>query len=167
MKVFNILIVLLLVLARVGAQETPKADPNTNKSIVDLHSFGKKIDLQGCISSGEMTRKFAEMSVSDTIRSKFNAQVIDVCQAKGCWMKLRLSNGREVMVRFKDYAFFVPKNIAGKKVVVNGLAYVEDMGIEDQKHFARDEGRSAEEIDQITLPKRTYGFEADGVLIQE
>ncbi len=167
MKNFNILIVFLLVLARVGGQETPKADPNTHKSIVDLPYFGKKIDLQGSISIGEMTRKFAAMSVSDTIKSKFTAQVIDVCQAKGCWMNLQLSNGREVMVRFKDYAFFVPKNIAGKKVVVNGLAYVEDMGIEDQRHFAKDKGRSAKEIDQITRPKRTYGFEADGVLIQE
>jgi hypothetical protein len=167
MKIFNILVVFLLVLANARAQETPKDDVIAKESTISFQSFGEKIDLNGSISSGAMTEKFDEMTVTDTIRTKFNARVVDVCQAKGCWMKLQLTNGKEVMVRFKNYAFFVPKNIAGKEVFVNGLAFVEDMGIEDQKHYARDEGRSSKEIDQINRPKRTYSFEADGILLKE
>jgi hypothetical protein len=167
MKIFNILVVFLLVLAHGRAQETPKVGATAKESTTPFQSFGEKIDLHGSISSGAMAEKFDELTVADTIRIKFNARVIDVCQAKGCWMKLQLTNGKEVMVRFKNYSFFVPKNIAGKEVVVNGLAFVEDMGIEDQKHFAKDEGRSSKEIDQINRPKRTFSFEADGVLLKE
>ncbi|MCJ7468082.1 MAG: DUF4920 domain-containing protein [Maribacter sp.] len=167
MKIFNILVVFLLVLANGRAQETLKDDVNTKESTIAFQSYGEKIDAMGSISSGAMTQKFDEMTIADTIQTKFNARVIDVCQAKGCWMKLQLAHGKEVMVRFKNYAFFVPKNIAGKEVVVNGLAFVEDMSIEDQKHFAMDEGRTSNEIAQIIRPKRTYSFEADGVLLKE
>ena len=70
-----------------------------------------------------------------------------------------------MFVRFKDYGFFVPKDAAGKKVVMNGAAFLEEMSVEDQKHYAEDEGASEEELAQITAPKRTLRFEADGVLI--
>ena len=35
-------------------------------------------------------------------------------------MKLDLENGEEAMVKFKDYGFFMPKDIAGEEVIVNG-----------------------------------------------
>lgn len=73
----------------------------------------------------------------------------------------------EAMVRFKDYGFFMPKDIAGQEIIVNGKAYVEEMSVEDQRHYAEDGGKTAEEIAAITEPKRTLAFEADGVLIPE
>ena len=61
----------------------------------------------------------------------------------------------------------MPKDITGQEIIVNGKAYVEEMSVEDQRHFAEDGGKSAEEIAAITAPKRTLAFEADGVLIPE
>jgi hypothetical protein len=106
------------------------------------------------------------LSTNDTLTTKFVGKVKEVCQAKGCWMKVELSNGNEAMVRFKDYGFFVPRDIAGKNVVVDGLAFVEEMSVEDQKHYAKDAGANEEELSKITTPKKTYGFEASGVLIK-
>ena len=48
---------------------------------------------------------------------------------------------------------------------MNGAAFFEEMSVEDQKHFAEDEGASEDEIALITAPKKTLRFEADGVLI--
>ena len=114
-----------------------------------------------------MLAAYEQMPVADTTSTKFTATVSEVCQAKGCWMKLQLQDGGEAMVRFKDYGFFVPKDIAGKQVVVSGKAFVDMMSVEDQQHYAEDEGKSAEEIAAITEPKKTYSFEASGVLIKQ
>uniref|UniRef100_UPI0035622737 DUF4920 domain-containing protein n=1 Tax=Seonamhaeicola sp. TaxID=1912245 RepID=UPI0035622737 len=93
--------------------------------------------------------------------------VLKVCKAKGCWMTLDLGDGNEAMVKFKDYGFFVPKDIAGKDVVVNGKAYVKEVPVDELQHYAEDAGKSAEEIAAITKPKKTFSFEADGVLIAQ
>jgi hypothetical protein len=82
-------------------------------------------------------------------------------------MKLNLNNEEEVMVKFKDYGFFVPKDIEGKEVVLNGIAFVDLMSIDDQKHYAKDAGKSREDIERITKPEKTFTFEADGVLIRQ
>ena len=71
------------------------------------------------------------------------------------------------MVKFKDYGFFMPKNIAGKEVIIDGKAYVSELSVEEQRHYAEDAGKSEEEIAAITEPKRTYSFEANGVLLKE
>jgi hypothetical protein len=82
-------------------------------------------------------------------------------------MKVDLENGEQVMVKFKDYGFFMPKDIAGKEVVLNGKAYVNEVPVDEQRHYAEDAGQSAEEIAKITEPKKTFSFVADGVLLKE
>ncbi|MDU0370229.1 DUF4920 domain-containing protein [Hymenobacter endophyticus] len=89
-----------------------------------------------------------------------------VCQAKGCWLTLALPDGQKMRVKFKDYAFFVPKDIAGRTVVVNGVAQREVVSVAAQQHYAKDAGKSAQEIAAITKPQEQLNFEADGVLIQ-
>ena len=81
-------------------------------------------------------------------------------------MKLDLGNDQEAMVRFKDYGFFMPLNAEGE-VIVNGKAFVSETSVEELRHYAEDAGKSAEEIAAITAPKRTYSFEADGVLLKQ
>lgn len=160
MKRINILLVFLLTISAVQAQ-----DSQTEKAA--LASFGAEIDANEALNVEEMTAKYQNLVVLDTLNTKFSATVTEVCKAKGCWMKLKLDDGSEAMVKFKDYGFFMPKDIEGQKVIVNGKAFVEEMSIEDQKHFAKDGGKTAEEIAQITKTKKTFGFEADGVLLEQ
>ncbi|NAY90324.1 DUF4920 domain-containing protein [Muricauda sp. JGD-17] len=109
---------------------------------------------------------YRELLPKDTVQTQLVGKIKEVCQAKGCWMKVTMENSEEVFVRFKDYGFFVPKNSASKDVVVNGMAFLEEMSVEDQKHYARDRGASSEEIAQIKAPKKILRLEADGVLIR-
>ncbi len=165
MKSFNILLVFLVLLMSCKNKQKP-AEESENVQIEKKYaSFGKLIDYNGAIGSEDMLDQFQSLKETDTLETKFSATVTDVCKSKGCWMKLNLKNGEEVMVKFKDYGFFVPKDIEGREVVLNGIAFVEYMSVEDQRHYAKDAGESQEDIRQIKEPKRTFEFEADGVLI--
>ncbi|XCF07613.1 DUF4920 domain-containing protein [Tamlana crocina] len=140
--------------------EIPQSISETN-----YQSFGKTIVPDDAVAATSMAAHYKTMSVGDSINSKIKAKVNSVCQTKGCWMQLDLENGNEVMVKFKDYGFFVPKDIAGKEIIVNGKAFVNEVPVEELRHYAQDAGKTEEEIAKITTPKRTLSFEADGVLL--
>ena len=167
MKTFNILVAFLVLIFSCKGQETKKEVEDKSGVSQSYITFGNQIDPNGAINNNEMAAKYSAMAIVDTVRTKFSAKVTNVCQVKGCWMKLELKDGQETMVRFKDYGFFMPKDIVGKEVIVNGLGFVEEMSVEDQKHYAKDSGKSDEEITKITKPKKTYAFEADGVLLKK
>jgi hypothetical protein len=167
MKKFNILMVIFFVFSAGLSQNRLSLPANANITAENIDYFGTQFDDTNTISSGEMLDNYKKMSTSDTLVAKFPAVVTEVCKAKGCWMTLQLGNGNETMVKFKDYGFFVPQELVGKDVIVNGLAYVEEMSVADQRHFARDGGKSEEEIAGITEVAKKYAFEADGVRIKE
>lgn len=154
MKLFNTFAaVLLVILCQVSCkQETIKGD-----------YFGEEFKVSNKVD--KTSAPYEGLVATDTLQTQIMGEVTEVCQAKGCWMKVKLDSEDEVFVRFKDYGFFVPKDAAGKKVVMNGAAFLEEMSVEDQKHYAEDEGASEDELAQITAPKKTLRFEADGVLI--
>ncbi|MEN1785395.1 MAG: DUF4920 domain-containing protein, partial [Bacteroidota bacterium] len=110
---------------------------------------------------------FQEKTPSQATITQMEGTINEVCQVKGCWMKVALEDGNEVFVRFKDYAFFVPTHSKGKKVWMKGKAFVEEQSVEDLKHYAQDSGASAQEIESITEPERTLKFEASGVRIAD
>lgn len=143
-----------------------KSIPEAEKVALTYQSFGDEITQQDILSRNEMIEKYNSLKIGDTVNVKFTSTVKDVCQKKGCWMNLDMGE-EETMVRFKNYAFFMPKDITGQEIIVSGKAYVEEMSVEDQRHYAEDGGKSTEEIAAITEIKRSLAFEADGVLIPE
>ena len=128
-------------------------------------SFGEKLSSNELTSINEINNLFTNFNDGEFNNTKFKATVVDVCKMKGCWMNLDLKNDKQVMVRFKNYGFFVPKDIEGKDVIVEGKAFIDILSIDELKHYAFDAGKSKEEIDKIQKEKRIYSFEATGVLI--
>ena len=109
---------------------------------------------------------YQNLKQKDTISTQLVGKIAEVCQAKGCWMRVNLANNKEVFVKFKDYGFFVPLDASGREVVMHGKAFVEEVSVEEQRHYAEDKGATKAEISEITTPKKTLRFEADGVLIK-
>jgi len=68
---------------------------------------------------------------------KTEGTVSSVCQEKGCWMVLK-SGDQSVRVRFKDYAFFVPKDSAGATAVLEGVFTVKTVPEATAKHYAEE-----------------------------
>ena len=107
----------------------------------------------------------AAMGDKKTADMKIEGKVVDVCKKKGCWMTLEMPNGEPMRVTFKDYAFFMPMEIVGKKVVLDGLAKKQTISVETLRHYAEDAKKTPEEVAKITDPKKELAFEAKGVVI--
>ena len=71
----------------------------------------------------------------------------------------------EIFVQFQDYGFFMPKDLAGQEVIIEGKAYRQETSVEELKHYAEDAGKTAEEIAAITEPVMEKKFMATGVVV--
>lgn len=135
-----------------------------DKPAVKGATYGEVIQAGGAYPVTRLSQKIGSNTQLENI--KVSGKVVDVCTKKGCFMKLDKGNGETVMVRFKDYGFFVPADIKGKNVVVEGKAIQETLSVDKLKHYAADAGKPAEEIAKITAPQQQLNFEAKGVLVQ-
>ena len=107
----------------------------------------------------------AALGPRDSARVKLVGTASAVCQARGCWMTLPTADGQQMRVRFRDYAFFVPKDLSGHEVVVSGWAHRQTVSVADQRHYLRDAGKPEQEIAAITQPRQELTFLADGVRV--
>jgi hypothetical protein len=151
MKILLSLAVTLLLTANVFAQT------------VD-NQFGKPItetDAKPVAELASAMQGKAEMS------AKVAGTVESVCQVKGCWMQVKTGDGKTMRVTFRDYGFFVPKDIVGQTVVMEGLAKQTTTPVSRLRHYAEDAGKSKAEIAQITEPETALTFVADGVIVKK
>jgi len=160
----KIIVIIACGLLLMACKENKTAE--SKKENMTYASYGEKITDENVISKELAAERFSNLKEGDTINLKFASSINEVCKSKGCWMKLDLGKGKESMVRFKDYGFFVPLDADNKEVIVNGKAFVTKISAREQQHYAKDGGKSEEEIAAITAPKFTYAFEADGVLMK-
>lgn len=126
--------------------------------------YGKIIDEAGAKFIDEFA---GEMEGKDSLKIKIRAVAADVCQNKGCWMKVENADGSMMRIKFKDYGFFVPMDITGKNVIFEGVAFKDTTSVEDLKHYAMDGGKSEAEIAAITEPEINTSFLAEGVIVLE
>jgi len=126
--------------------------------------FGEKISAADAMTYDDM---LAKMSTQDSMMVKVKGTVSGVCQAKGCWMTIisEQESQPEMFVKFKDYGFFMPFDLAGSEVVMEGKAFREETSVDELRHYAEDEGQSKEEIAQITEPVEELKFMAHGVVV--
>lgn len=161
--IFSAVILLALVSCKDKNSDLKTAEKSNNGYAM----FGDSISVDQAMTSEEMTKKYETLKEGDTLNVKFTSKINSVCKKKGCWMNLALSNDKETFVKFKDYAFFVPRNAENQEAVVSGKAFVSVESVDELKHYAKDAGKSQASIDSIVAPKTTYSFMADGVLIKQ
>ena len=108
-----------------------------------------------------------DIFLNSSSKVKIEGEILSSCPMKGCWMRISVEKDT-VLVRFKDYGFFVPKSgTEGKSTIINGSLSVDTLSIAQLQHYAEDAGKSKKEIALITKPEVTISFLADGVLIKE
>ena len=164
----NLIIVFVFLGSIVACSPHKKEKVNQEISSITYDSFGDLISDADFISSKEAIDRYKKLTSTDTVSLKFSSNILDVCSKKGCWMTLPAGNVDEtIMVRFKDYGFFMPLDAAGKEVIVAGKAFVNEVSVADLKHYAEDAGKSPEEIANISEPVMEFAFEANGVLLKK
>ncbi|MCO5273520.1 MAG: DUF4920 domain-containing protein [Flavobacteriales bacterium] len=160
MRPFTLLLVLPLAFHLQAQQPATAVGANASYT-----NYGDAITPDGAIGMAEFEAAAAR---KDSLEAKVEGEIIESCTKKGCWMTVKMSDGSPMMVRFRDYGFFVPKQgLEGKEVVMQGRAKKEETSVAMLRHYAEDAGKSKEEIAAITEPEISWKFEADGVLIKE
>jgi len=166
-KLLTILAFAVVFVACKSGKEDQKTDQKETVASA-YNSFGEKISEDAYVSAADAYAKYQTLKAGDTLNLKFTSTINEVCSKKGCWMKLPAGeSGETVMVRFKDYGFFMPLDSQGKEVIVEGKAFVKETSVDELRHYAEDAGKSAEEIAKITEPKLEMAFEASGVLMKK
>lgn len=142
-----------------------QAQTNSTSDDVNYASFGEKISPDDAQSITHVNRSLMKQ---DSVAVKVNGTVNEVCQVKGCWMTISEKDVEvePLFVKFKDYGFFVPKDISGQEVIMEGMAYREITSVEELRHYAEDAGKTKEEIEAINEPKEELRFLASGVLVK-
>lgn len=160
----TLILALMVSVAFSACAQEQKKTKETAKAETKGETFGEAITAEGAISYEDL---LAQIQGKDSIAVKVAATVEAVCQMKGCWMNIvSAQEGKpEMMVKFKDYGFFVPKDIAGRQVIMQGYAYREVTPVDELRHYAEDAGKSKEEIEAITEPKEELKFMAAGLLL--
>ncbi len=127
-------------------------------------TYGVPVDETKALA---MTDLAAAMGKADSVKVALVGEASGVCKAKGCWMTLPTADGQQMRVRFKDYGFFVPADLLGHRVVVQGWAHREIVSKDYLQHYAKDAGKSAQEIAAITKDEQQLNFEAEGVKVMD
>ena len=121
--------------------------------------YGEKFDYD--------LEKIDNSTVLADLKIRMKGKIISTCPMKGCWMNMNIANDT-ILVRFKDYGFFVPKaGVEGSTAIINGYLSTDTLSVAQLRHYAEDAGKNKNEIMKITNPKITLSFLADGVAIQE
>ena len=130
----------------------------------NFDTYGQSFDTAGINNYKVEKESLLNNPQDDT---KLEGQILSTCPMKGCWMKISVERDT-ILVRFKDYGFFVPKSGAeGKSAIINGKLSVDTLSVAQLRHYAEDAGKSKEEVSKIVKPEITISFLADGVVIDK
>ncbi|MFO0550645.1 MAG: DUF4920 domain-containing protein [Polyangiaceae bacterium] len=92
-----------------GAQQSPAQQKN--------RSFGEPITVKDETALIDIAREPSRFT-DQTVRTTGTVQA--VCQMAGCWMEIGDADSR-AHIKMKGHSFYVPKDCAGKKAVVQAV----------------------------------------------
>jgi hypothetical protein len=166
-KSFLISVVLISVLTWSCQQKSEEVQVTTYEVVGEAKqvpgNYGNIIQEEKVVTPVEMV---AEVEAKGTFSGKISGEIKEVCTKKGCWFSMELPNGQSMRVTFKDYGFFIPTNSQGFPIVLEGIATLSETDVETLRHYAEDQGKTKEEVEAITDPKREITFEAIGAKIK-
>ena len=126
----------------------------------DFETFGSPMDTDDGVPAVTLAQLADAGDEYLATPVRVTARVGQVCQKKGCF--LIVQDGDTVMrVSFKDYGFFVPTDIGGKRVMLVGELVGRELTVEQVEHYAEDLGTSAAKLQ----PGKTYEIVATSVRI--
>ncbi len=160
MKRILLSIISLYLLA--ACNSAPKTELHAVENVKGKAIYGDSIENANIIQVSALSTVMKDETKMDM---KIRGKVEDVCKKKGCWIVMKLNDGQEMRVTFKDYKIFLPKDVLGKEVILDGFAYRDTTTVEWLQHYAKDGGKSDKEIAAIVDPKVELAFEAKGVAV--
>jgi hypothetical protein len=106
--------------------------------------FGQPLQGLAAVSLADV---LAKPEAGRTVR--LEGVIEKVCRNKGCWLALRQGEA-SVHVTFAGYAFFVPKDSAGRDVALEGTVVVKQPRPDDVAHL-QGEGAGASAAASVSI----------------
>ena len=160
-----IYLLLALVLGACGSEQAADA-PEATDALTPYDVYGEAFSVEGAVPVQAVV---AERHHYLGRAVKIEGTVAEVGQMAGCWLTLQTGDGDNIRILVArkengDYAFTVPKDISGRRVVVQGMLAEETLLEGAQRHLAEDAGRAVD--DQTLTPTTELQVTAQGVLIE-
>jgi hypothetical protein len=127
-------------------------------------NFGESIQTENAMPAVQLGGLFTG---SDTVEITLSGNISSSCKHSGCWMDMDMGNKEQLHVTFQDEKFTIPLDAAGKNAIAQGIAIRQLIPVETLRNYAKEDGKSTEEIAMITEPEWSYKMIATGVLIKE
>lgn len=121
-------------------------------------AIGEKIVVQETIA---LATAYSDPSSYFERTLLIEATATAVCQSKGCWLQIE-DQGKKAMVRWEvgcDGKYAFPKDLAGRRVLIQGSFYPKTISAEDKAHL---EGEAGGKLDLVA---EGYELNASAILI--
>jgi hypothetical protein len=128
----------------------------------DFDYFGAGVTLGSTVPADDVLAQPSEFGGKIL---RLTGKVDSVCAKKGCWMRIGTSE-KNILVRFREYGFFVPTDSAGREVIMEGVASISEISVEMRRHYLEDAGKP-EEAAKVTEPETAVTFLATGVALKK
>ena len=112
-----------------------------------LTLFVLSASLVGAAETGAFGKPLAGLTptpLADVLKSPVAGKTVRlegtigaVCKNKGCWLTLN-EGEKSVHVTFEGYSYFVPKDVVGKKVVLEGKVLVKEPKPDQVEHLKKE-----------------------------
>jgi hypothetical protein len=123
-----------------------------------LKSFGGEVTLEKAVSIADI---YADPGKYEGEEIRIDGKIAQVCQHKGCWIKMA-EGDKALIVRFKDYGFFVPKDAASSKVTIQGIFTTEvDEHVMEETHSQEEGDHAGHAHGEENEPKHAEGKDRD------
>lgn len=114
--------------------------------------YGLKPNTIGPVSAAQLeTRMERQTRITTAVRGR----VIRVTKSKGGWFEMDAGQGQIIAAHFKNYGINLPKALAGRVVIIDGVA---------QKPTSPNDKKTA---NNRPAPKKPLIFEVRGLVVDE
>ncbi|UOE48972.1 DUF4920 domain-containing protein [Mucilaginibacter sp. SMC90] len=154
MKVITLFISLLIVNTAIGQNHVPLPHGMV---------FGEKPDTVALMQASKLE---TFMGKKTRITTSVTGKVIKVTQEKGGWFEMDAGNRRVITAHFTNAGINLPKQLAGRTVIISGIAAKQFIA-DDLQHMAGDTVNGKKQHKINTSPGRRISFEVKGLLIDK
>ena len=125
--------------------------------------YGDKPDTTGVMPANKVEEFMANKTrVSVAIKGS----ILKVTKQKGGWFTIDEGNGNVISAHFKNYGVDIPLSLAGKTVVIEGVAQKQFIA-DDLQHLAGDTVTGKKQHQVKTDAKRKLTFEVKGLQVDK
>ena len=124
----------------------------------ETETFGSPFDESAPLVPLEEIAGDGEAYLGRSVR--VDARVSEVCQKKGCFF-IAQQGQSALRISFKDYGFFVPTDVGGKRVALIGEVVTRKLSQDEANHYAEDLGKT----DAPVKPGTVYEIVATSVRV--